>query len=127
MTLLPFLAGHVRIKLLNYWRLSWDTGFPLCVVEGCVQETVLLFSSHLLNKEHVTFVFKDMGVLACRGDQVGMKFCPYLIHRLESKAGLLAALHSVSCPAFLGSLGFFGNALRGPAICSLLAPRNVAG
>ncbi|XP_067168455.1 coiled-coil domain-containing protein 81-like isoform X2 [Apteryx mantelli] len=99
------LPDNVKLKWLNYRRLSWDTGFPVRVVESCVQETVLLFSSHLLKKEHVTFVFKYIGVLACKGDEAGMKFCPYLIHLLESKAGLLAALHSRPWPMDAESSG----------------------
>nr|XP_009671398.1 PREDICTED: coiled-coil domain-containing protein 81-like [Struthio camelus australis] len=88
------LPDDMKIEPLNYRQLSLATSFPRPVVEDCVEETIQLFSSHLQYKENVSFVFRDIGVLARQGDKVRMKFYANCIQRLESAASLIAALRS---------------------------------
>ncbi|XP_064374623.1 coiled-coil domain-containing protein 81-like [Dromaius novaehollandiae] len=88
------LPDDIEIEPLNYRHLSLATSLPRAVVEDCVDETIQLFSSYLQYKENVSFVFKDIGVLARQGDKVRLKFYASCLQRLESTASLIAALRS---------------------------------
>lgn len=94
--MLLLLADGVKIEPLNYVQLSRATSFPLHVVKNCVQETILLYCFLLRSKEHVPFGFRDIGVLTCEDGFLCMKFYLDCVKRLESTAGLVALLHSVS-------------------------------
>ena len=94
------LAGNVKIKPLNYKRLSQATSFPQHVVKDCVQETVLLYSSQLKNGQRLSFAFKDIGVLSCKDDLLCMRFYSDCVTGLERKASRIALLHTVSCSRF---------------------------
>ncbi len=87
------LADDVKIERLNYRRLSR-------VVQRCVQETVLLYCHLLRNKAHVSFAFKNIGVMTYEDDFLCMKFFSSCITTLESNASLTALLHSVSLRRF---------------------------
>ncbi|XP_040399090.1 uncharacterized protein LOC121062867 [Cygnus olor] len=94
--MLLLLADGIKIEPLNYVQLSRATSFPLHVVKNCVQETILLYCFLLRSKEHVPFAFRDIGVLTCEDGFLCMKFYLDCVKRLESTAGLVALLHSVS-------------------------------
>ena len=87
------LADDVKIERLNYRRLSR-------VVQRCVQETVLLYCHLLRNKAHVSFAFKNIGVLTYEDDFLCMRFLSSCITTLESNASLTALLHTVSLRRF---------------------------
>ena len=87
------LADDVKIERLNYRRLSR-------VVQRCVQETVLLYCHLLRNKAHVSFAFKNIGVMTYEDDFLCMKFFSSCITMLESNASLTALLHSVRLRRF---------------------------
>jgi len=87
------LADDVKIERLNYRRLSR-------VVQRCVQETVLLYCHLLRNKAHVSFAFKNIGVMTYEDDFLCMRFLSSCITTLESNASLTALLHSVSLRRF---------------------------
>lgn len=87
------LADDVKIERLNYRRLSR-------VVQRCVQETVLLYCHLLRNKAHVSFAFKNIGVMTYENDFLCMRFLSSCITTLESNASLTALLHSVSLRRF---------------------------
>lgn len=87
------LADDVKIERLNYRRLSR-------VVQRCVQETVLLYCQLLRNKAHVSFAFKNIGVMTYENDFLCMRFLSSCITTLESNASLTALLHSVSLRRF---------------------------
>ncbi|NXT83873.1 CCD81 protein, partial [Zapornia atra] len=88
------LPGDARIKPLNYKWLSRATSLPRRVVEDCVRETILLYSSHLKNRQHLSFVFKDIGVLTCKDDVLCMRFYLDCVTGLESKASHIALLRT---------------------------------
>ncbi|KFV18931.1 Coiled-coil domain-containing protein 81, partial [Tauraco erythrolophus] len=88
------IPGSVEIKPLNYRWLSRATSFPLHVVEGCVQETILLYSFQLRNRQRLAFTFKDIGVLSCKDDVLCMRFYYDCVTGLESKASRIALLHT---------------------------------
>lgn len=87
------LADDVKIERLNYRRLSR-------VVQRCVQETVLLYCHLLRNKAHVSFAFKNIGVMTYENDFLCMRFLSSCITTLESNASLTALLHSVRLRRF---------------------------
>ena len=87
------LADDVKIERLNYRRLSR-------VVQRCVQETVLLYCHLLRNKVHVSFAFKNIGVMTYEDAFLCMKFFSSCITTLESNASLTALLHSVRLRRF---------------------------
>lgn len=87
------LADDVKIERLNYRRLSR-------VVQRCVQETVLLYCHLLRNKAHVSFAFKNIGVMTYEDDFLCMRFLSSCITTLESNASLTALLHTVSLRRF---------------------------
>ncbi|XP_049682985.1 coiled-coil domain-containing protein 81-like [Accipiter gentilis] len=88
------IPGNVKIKPLNYKRLSRATSFPQHVVKDCVQETILLYSSQLKNGQRLSFTFKDIGVLSCNDDLLCMRFYSDCVTGLERKASRIALLHS---------------------------------
>ncbi|KAM6033077.1 coiled-coil domain-containing protein 81-like [Theristicus caerulescens] len=88
------IPGDVKIKPLDYRRLSRATSFPRHVVEDCVQETILLYSLQLRNRQRLSFAFKDIGVLSCEDDVLCMRFYYDCVTGLESKASRIALLHS---------------------------------
>ncbi|XP_068785270.1 uncharacterized protein [Struthio camelus] len=88
------LPDDIKIKPLNYRRLSLATSFSRHVVEDCVAETIRLFSSHVRNKENVAFAFRDIGVLTRQKDSMHMRFYAHCTQRLEGTASLTAALCS---------------------------------
>ncbi|NXW66946.1 CCD81 protein, partial [Eurystomus gularis] len=88
------IPGDAKIKLLNYSWLSRATSFPRHVVENCVQETILLYSFQLRNKQRLAFTFKDIGVLSCKDDVLCMRFYLECVTGLESKASQIALLHT---------------------------------
>lgn len=96
-TSLSLLADDIRMRPLNYQRVALATSFTRPVVEKCVQETILLFSSYVSKKKLVAFAFRNTGVLACEEDDVYMQFSADCIPRLAKKAGLPAAVGRVSC------------------------------
>ncbi|NWI64081.1 CCD81 protein, partial [Todus mexicanus] len=88
------IPGNTMVKPLNYSWLSRATSFPRHVVEGCVQETILLYSFHLRNETRLDFIFKDIGVLSCKHDVLCMRFYYECVVELESKASRIALLHT---------------------------------
>ncbi|NXS64953.1 CCD81 protein, partial [Pandion haliaetus] len=88
------IPGDVKVKPLNYKWLSRATSFPRHVVKDCVQETILLYSFQLKNRQHLSFAFKDIGVLSCKDDVLCMRFYYDCVTRLESKASQIALLHT---------------------------------
>lgn len=107
------LTGDVKIKALNYKWLSRATSFPQHVVEDCVQETILLYSFQLRNRQRLAFAFKDIGVLSCKDDVLCMRFYYDCVTGLESKASRIALLHTVSCSGFEGCFNVFGKPIEG--------------
>ncbi|NXT26659.1 CCD81 protein, partial [Syrrhaptes paradoxus] len=86
------IPGNVKIKPLNYKWLSRATSFPRHVVEGCVEETIALYSFQLRNGQRLAFAFKDIGVLSCKDGVLCMRFYYDCVTGLESKARWFALL-----------------------------------
>ncbi|XP_031461346.1 uncharacterized protein LOC116236701 isoform X2 [Phasianus colchicus] len=89
-----FLTDDVRMEPLNYWRLSQATSIPLCVVQSCVKETILLYCLLLSTKVHVPFAFKGIGILTCEDNLLCMRFYHSCVTMLEGTASMLALILS---------------------------------
>ncbi|KAM6240753.1 coiled-coil domain-containing protein 81 [Porphyrio hochstetteri] len=88
------IPGNARIKPLNYKWLSRATFLPRRVVEDCVRETILLYSTCLKNRQRLSFAFKDIGVLSCKDDVLCMRFYHDCVTGLESKASHIALMRT---------------------------------
>ncbi|NWZ58783.1 CCD81 protein, partial [Haliaeetus albicilla] len=82
------------VEPLNFQQLSRASGFPRCLVENCVRETILLYSFQLRSGNHFAFAFQDIGILACKGNSLCMQFYSHCITGLESTVSPIALLHS---------------------------------
>ncbi|KAK2512422.1 hypothetical protein Q9233_016316 [Columba guinea] len=106
------IPGDVQISPLNYKWLSRATSFPPHVLEDCVQETILLYSFQLRNRQRLAFSFKDIGVLSCKDDVLCMRFYYDCVTGLESKASRIALLHTVSRSRFEGCFSGLGSLVK---------------
>ncbi|NXP08312.1 CCD81 protein, partial [Thinocorus orbignyianus] len=88
------IPGDAKIKPLNYQWLSKTTSLPRHILKDCIQETILLYSLQLKNRQHLSFTFKDIGVLSCQNDILCMRFYYDCVTGLESKASRIALLHT---------------------------------
>ncbi|KFP86868.1 Coiled-coil domain-containing protein 81, partial [Apaloderma vittatum] len=88
------IPGNVEIKPMNFHWLSRATSFSRQIVEDCVQQTILLYSLQLRNKQHFPFTFKDIGVLSCQNNMLCMQFYHKCVTGLENKACWDALLHT---------------------------------
>ncbi|NXV37584.1 CCD81 protein, partial [Rissa tridactyla] len=70
------------------------TSFLRHMVEDCVRDTILLYSFQLRNGQHLSFAFKDIGVLSCQDGMLCMRFYFDCVTGLESKASHMALLHT---------------------------------
>ncbi|NXX50405.1 CCD81 protein, partial [Tricholaema leucomelas] len=86
--------GDSHPKALNTSWLSRATSLPQKVVEGCLQETLLLFGLQLQAGHEVAFTFKDLGVLCRSRDLLCLRFYPSCVARLEPKATMGALLRT---------------------------------
>ncbi|NWT45103.1 CCD81 protein, partial [Chroicocephalus maculipennis] len=58
------------------------------------KDTILLYSFQLRNGQHLSFAFKDIGVLSCQDGMLCMRFYFDCVTGLESKASHMALLHT---------------------------------
>ncbi|GAB0198629.1 coiled-coil domain-containing protein 81-like [Grus japonensis] len=71
------------------------------MVETCVRETVLLYSFQLRDGKRFSFAFRDIGVLACKGNILCVQFFYHCITGLESTASPVALVHSIRAQHYL--------------------------
>ncbi|OXB52372.1 UNVERIFIED_CONTAM: hypothetical protein H355_012517 [Colinus virginianus] len=90
------IPDGVEIEPLNYRRLSQATAFSLIEVQHCVQETIHMFHLLLRNKEHVSFAFKNIGILTYEDEFLCTRFYFSCITALGNEAHLIVLLQTVS-------------------------------
>ena len=112
-TMFLLLADNVKVEPLNYRWLWRATSFPWHVVQSCVQETILLHSFQLRNRQRLAFAFKDIGILSFTDDVLCMQFYRNCVTGLESKASWTALLNTASCSGFEGDAVTLGSLLKG--------------
>ncbi|OXB70270.1 UNVERIFIED_CONTAM: hypothetical protein H355_013967, partial [Colinus virginianus] len=88
------IPDGVEIEPLNYRQLSQATAFSLIKVQHCVQKSILMFHHLLRNKEHVSFAFKNIGVLTYEDEFLCTSFYFSCITVLGNEAYLIVLLQS---------------------------------
>ncbi|NWW72559.1 CCD81 protein, partial [Climacteris rufus] len=78
------IPGDIEIMPLDHWWLSQTKSLPPDVVRGCVEETILLYSFQLRDRQHPAFVFENIGILSCQDNVLCMQFYHSCIVGLEN-------------------------------------------
>ncbi|NWT63209.1 CCD81 protein, partial [Erythrocercus mccallii] len=86
------MPGDIEIMPLDYWWLSQANSLPPDVVKGCVEETILLYSFQLRDRQHPAFDFENIGILSCQDNVLCMQFHCSCIAGLESQDTWVALL-----------------------------------
>ncbi|NXS32891.1 CCD81 protein, partial [Pomatostomus ruficeps] len=86
------IPGDIEIMPLDYWWLSQTNSLPPDVVRGCVEETILLYSLQLRDRQRPAFAFKNIGILSCQDNVLCMQFHCSCITELESRDTWVALL-----------------------------------
>ncbi|OWK53603.1 hypothetical protein RLOC_00001779 [Lonchura striata] len=60
------IPDDIVIMPLDYWWLSQTNSLLPNVVRGCVEETILLYSFQLRDRQRPTFAFENIGILSCQ-------------------------------------------------------------
>ncbi|XP_017941134.2 coiled-coil domain-containing protein 81-like isoform X2 [Manacus vitellinus] len=90
------IPGDIEIAPLDYWWLSQTTSLPPDVLRDCVEETVLLYSFQLRDRQRLAFAFGDIGVLSCQDNVLCMQFNRSCVKKLENWDTWVALLLTVS-------------------------------
>ncbi|XP_027526330.1 uncharacterized protein LOC113960774 isoform X4 [Neopelma chrysocephalum] len=91
------IPGDIEIAPLDYWWLSQTTSLPPDVLRDCVEETVLLYSFQLRDRQHLAFAFGDIGVLSCQDNVLCMRFHRSCVKKLENWDTWVALLLTRLC------------------------------
>ncbi|NWV10008.1 CCD81 protein, partial [Ptilonorhynchus violaceus] len=86
------IPGDIEIMPLDYLWLSQTTSLPPDVVRGCVEETILLYSFQLRDRQRPVFVFENIGILSCQDNGLCMQFYCSCIAGLENRDNWVALL-----------------------------------
>ncbi|XP_069495838.1 coiled-coil domain-containing protein 81 [Ambystoma mexicanum] len=116
-------TGDIPVVPLNFMALSLGSSFTRDIVEGCVKETLQLFSRSIAIKRNVEFTFTGIGVLIIREGKVKMKFYKEFLHSMDGSGNLLKAL--VNRPGTCDSVmsGRESCAIRPRSCSAVLFPR----
>ncbi|XP_078514566.1 coiled-coil domain-containing protein 81 isoform X2 [Lissotriton helveticus] len=87
-----YATGDIPVVPLNFIALSLGSSFTRDIVEGCVKETLQLFSRSIAIKQNVEFTFTGIGVLMIREGKVKMKFFKEFLHSMDGSGTLVKAL-----------------------------------
>uniref|UniRef100_A0A8C5M2P4 Coiled-coil domain containing 81 n=1 Tax=Leptobrachium leishanense TaxID=445787 RepID=A0A8C5M2P4_9ANUR len=87
-----FSTGDISVVPLNYIALSLTSPFARDTIEGCVKETISVFSRSISVKQNVEFNFKSIGALHIRDGKVKMKFFKEFINSLDETGSLVKSL-----------------------------------
>ncbi|XP_064530582.1 uncharacterized protein LOC135423875 isoform X3 [Pseudopipra pipra] len=91
------IPGDIEIAPLDYWWLSQTTSLPPDVLRDCVEETVLLYSFQLRDRQRLAFAFGDIGVLSCQDNVLCMQFHRSCVKKLENWDTWVALLLTRLC------------------------------
>ncbi|XP_063807442.1 coiled-coil domain-containing protein 81 isoform X2 [Pseudophryne corroboree] len=87
-----FTTGDIPIVPLNFIALSFGCPYNRDTIEGCVKETLLVFSRSVSTKQNVEFSFKGIGTLIIRDLKVKMKFYKEFVNRMDGTGTLVQSL-----------------------------------
>lgn len=90
-TLLPggFFAEDLEVAELIYAEAAFQLCIPKKRVLKCVKATTNVIAWALTEGKDFDFVFKNFGILVCRGGRVVMRFFEDLLREVD-KTGILA-------------------------------------
>ncbi|NXX82800.1 CCD81 protein, partial [Urocolius indicus] len=88
------IFDDVEVEPLNYKWLLRATSFPLHVVEGFVEETILLYALQLWAGQNRPFIFKNIGVLSSTQGFLCLHFYRSCVEALEKRETILTLLHT---------------------------------
>ncbi|XP_027521326.1 coiled-coil domain-containing protein 81-like isoform X4 [Corapipo altera] len=91
------IPGDIEIAPLDYWWLSQTTSLPPDILRDCVEETVLLYSFQLRDRQRLAFAFGDIGVLSCQDNVLCMQFHRSCVKKLENWDTWVALLLTRLC------------------------------
>ncbi|NXO72923.1 CCD81 protein, partial [Phainopepla nitens] len=86
------IPDDIEITPLDYWWLSRTISLPPDMVRACVEETILLYSFQLRDRQHPVFAFENVGILSCQDNVLCMQFHCSCIAGLESRDTWMALL-----------------------------------
>ncbi|XP_053312075.1 coiled-coil domain-containing protein 81 [Spea bombifrons] len=87
-----FSSGDIPVVPLNFVAVALATPYTRDTVEGCIKETINIFSRSVATKQNVEFNFKGIGVLHIRDLKVKMKFFKDFINSLDGTGSLMKSL-----------------------------------
>lgn len=90
MTLLPggFLAEELKVSELIYAKAALRLHMPKKKVLKCLEATMIVIAWALTEGKDFDVVFKNLGILVCRGKTVIMRFFEDLLRDVD-KTGVL--------------------------------------
>ncbi|NXB80310.1 CCD81 protein, partial [Donacobius atricapilla] len=80
------------VMMPDYWWLSQTSSLLPDVVRGCVEESILLYSFQLRDRQRPAFTFENIGILSCQDNVLCMQFHCSCIAGLESLDTWMALL-----------------------------------
>ncbi|KAM4699184.1 coiled-coil domain-containing protein 81 [Discoglossus pictus] len=87
-----FTTGDIPVVPLNFIALSFGCSFTRDIIEGCVKETLSVFSRSVATKQNVEFNFKGIGRLIIKDLKVKMKFYKEFINSMDGTGNLVKSL-----------------------------------
>ncbi|KAM9320760.1 coiled-coil domain-containing protein 81 [Gastrophryne carolinensis] len=118
-----FTTGDIPVVPLNFTALSFSCPYTRDTLEGCVRETLVVFSRSVAAKQNVEFTFKGIGALYIRDQKVKMKFYKDFVNSMDGSGSLVKSLSNRPGTADSVMSAVEDSPMR-PASCSaLLFPR----
>ncbi|KAM5180386.1 coiled-coil domain-containing protein 81 [Mantella aurantiaca] len=87
-----FTTSEIPVVPLNFIALSFSCSYSRDTIEGCVRETLGVFSRSVATKQNVEFSFKGIGTLLIRNQKVKMKFYKDFVNSMDGTGSLVKSL-----------------------------------
>ncbi|XP_018408742.1 PREDICTED: coiled-coil domain-containing protein 81 [Nanorana parkeri] len=118
-----FTTSDIPVVPLNFIALSFSCSYNRDTIEGCVRETLCVFSRSVATKQNVEFSFKGIGTLIIRDQKVKMKFYKDFVNSTDGTGSLVKSLSNR--PGTADSVMSSGEdpSLRPRSCSALLFPR----
>ncbi|XP_072258450.1 coiled-coil domain-containing protein 81 [Pyxicephalus adspersus] len=118
-----FTTSDIPILSLNFIALSSSCSFNRDTIEGCVRETLSVFSRSVATKQNVEFSFKGIGTLIIRNQKVKMKFYKDFVNSMDGSGSLVKSLSNRPGTADSVMSAMDEPSLRPRSCSALLFPR----
>ncbi|XP_053564617.1 coiled-coil domain-containing protein 81 [Bombina bombina] len=118
-----FTTSDIPVVPLNFMALSFGCPFNRDTIEGCVKETLNVFSRSVATKQNVEFNFKGIGMLVTRDLKVKMRFYKDFINSLDGTGNLVKSLSNRPGTSDSVMSGRESTLLRPRSCSALIFPR----